>query len=163
MIGTVPQVFDIQPVATVQAANGAMMVTFPSGLVARIPPDHPDRDRMLREAECSQQQRRPVGLLVDGEGRLLELQAAHDTGVRSLRDDEADPGRLAVWCWAYSPVCYLTRDHPEFDRIRATLAAAAVSGGRVSLANHMHMVEGEREVWWKILDVRPLDEAATGM
>lgn len=154
MLGTSAQVFDIQNVRTIQSSNGALVVTFGSGLVARLVPDHPDRDRILREAEHSLQQCWPVGVLVNGEGHLLELSHTHDTCVNVLREDEEDKGRLAVWFWEYSPVCYLTRDHPEFDRIRATLEQAAASGTRVWLANRMHLVVGETEVWWKILDVR---------
>jgi hypothetical protein len=36
--------------------------------------------------------------------------------------------------------------HPEFDRIRATLAEAAASGSRIWLANRMHLVEGVSEI-----------------
>jgi hypothetical protein len=157
MLGTTAPVFDIQTVRTSQPSNGAVVVAFGSGLAARVPPDHPDRDLMLRDAEDSFQRRRPVGILVDGDGRLLELSPAHDTGVYSVREDEEDRSRLAVWFWGYSPVCYLTRDHPEFERIRATLEQAAASGGRVWLANRMRMVEGDTEIWWKILDVRPIE------
>jgi hypothetical protein len=156
MIGTKTLVFDIQMVRAVQPSNGALTVAFQNGLVAWIPPDHPEKDTLVREAQYSLEQHRPVGVLVNGEGRLLELNAAHDTGVRMVRQEEGDE-RLAVWCWGYSPVCYLTRDHPEFDRIRATLEQAAVTGDRVWLANRMHLVEGETEIWWKILDVRPCD------
>jgi hypothetical protein len=156
MIGTRIQVFDIQKIRTIQSCNGAVVLTFGSGLVARFPPDHPDLDKMLREAEDNLQQGRPVGVLVNAMGQILELSHAHDTCVDSVRDDEEDEGRLPVWCWEFSPVCYLTRDHPEFDRIRATLEQAAASGSRVWLANRMHPVEGETEIWWKILDVRPI-------
>src|SRR5262245_3663752 len=162
MLGTTPQVFDIQTVRAIQPVNGALVVTFGSGLVARLPPDHPDRDRMLREAEYSLQQRSPVGVVVNGDEHLLELSHAHETGVRSVREDEEDRSRLAVWLWDYSPICYLTRDHPEFDRIRTTLAQAAASGGRVWLANRMHLVEGQTEIWWQILDVRPSDALPPG-
>jgi hypothetical protein len=157
MLGTTPQVFDIQMVRTIQPSNGAVVIAFGSGLVARFPPDHPDRDRMLREAQSSLAEGRPVGVMVNGDGRLLELSHAHETGVDCVREDEDDENRLAIWFWGYSPVCYLTRDHPEFDRIRATLEQAAASGSRVWLANRMHLVEGETEIWWQILDVRPIE------
>jgi hypothetical protein len=121
MLGTTSQVFDIQTVRTIEPSNGAVVVAFGSNLVAHLPPDHPDRARILREAADSLQQRRPVGVLVNGDGHLLELSHVHETSVRSLRPDEEDNNRLAIWFWEYSPVCYLTRDHPEFDRIRATL------------------------------------------
>jgi hypothetical protein len=161
MLGTTPQVFDIQTVRTIQPSNGAFVVTFGSGLVARVPQDHPDRDRILREAESSLKEGGPVGVMVNGDGCILELSHAHETGVRSLRQDEEDQSRLPIWFWGYSPVCYLTRDHPEFDRIRATLEQAAASGSRVWLANRMHMVEGETEIWWKVLDVRPANSLSS--
>jgi len=112
---------------------------------------------MIREANSSLQQGRPVEVMANQNGLLLELSHAHEKSVRSVREDEEDKGRLAVWCWEYSPVCYLTREHPEFDRIRATLEQAAASGRRVWLANRMRLVQGETEVWWKILDVRPIE------
>jgi len=148
--------FDIQVLGAVESSNGSLVLTFPSGLVAWLPLDHPERERIRRAATGFLQQRRPVGVMVNGDGRLLELSPTHETGVRSVREDEEDPSRLAVWFWAYSPVCYLTREHPEFDRIRATLEQAVASGGRVWLANRMHLVDGDTEIWWKILDVRPV-------
>jgi hypothetical protein len=162
MIGTTCQMFGIETVRTVDASNGAPAVTFHSGLVARVPLDHPDRDRILCEAKRSLQQGRPVGVMVNGDGCVLELSAAHETSVRSVGEDEEDQSRLAVWFWEYSPICYLSREHLEFDRIRATLEQAAASGSRVWLANRMHVVEGETEIWWKILDVRPVKSLPAG-
>jgi hypothetical protein len=162
MVGTASRVFGVETVRTVQPCDGASVVTFQSGLAARVPPDHPDWERILREAERSLGRRSPVGVLVSGDGRLLELSPTHETGVRSVREDVEDKGRVAVWFWAYSPVCYLTRDHPEFDRIRATLEQAAASGSRVYLANRMRPVEGEAEIWWEILDVRPIKSLPAG-
>jgi hypothetical protein len=162
MLGTTSRVIDILTVLAIQPSNGAFAITFGSGLVARVPPDHPDRDRMLREAEDSLQDRCPVGVLVNGDGYILELSHAHDACVHSILPDEDDKSRLAVSFWEYSPVCYLTRDHPEFDRIRATLEEAARTGDRVWLANRMHMVRGETEIWWKILDVRPFASVSPG-
>ncbi len=152
MIGTAPQVLAIQKVHSIQRSNGALVMAFESGLVAHLPPGHSDRDAMLREAESSLREHRPVGVMVDAEGSLVELTHAHDTSVDSVREDEEDPTRLAVWFWGYSPICYLTREHAEFERIRTTLEQAATSGNRVWLANRMHLVNGQTEVWWKILD-----------
>jgi hypothetical protein len=161
MLETSPQVVEIQAVRTIQPSNGTFVVAFENGLVAQLPPDHPDRDRMLREAEASLRQHRPVGVMVQGGGRILELSHAHETCVRSVREDEEDKSRLAVWFWDYSPVCYLSREHPEFDRIRVTLEQAAACEGRVWLANRTHPVAGETEIWWKILDVRPVESEST--
>ena len=72
MIETMPQVFDIQVVRAIQPSNGTLAVIFGSGLVARLPPEDPNRDTMVREAESSLQHRRPVGVLVNGAGRLRE-------------------------------------------------------------------------------------------
>jgi hypothetical protein len=44
MLGTPSQVFDVKTVSTVQPANGALAITFQSGLVAWLRPDHLDRD-----------------------------------------------------------------------------------------------------------------------
>jgi hypothetical protein len=160
MIGTKTQLFDIQKVRDVQPSNGDFAVTFQNGLVACLCGNQPDRDKILREVRFSLRQHRPVGLLVNGGGELQEANAAHDTAVRSVEPEQAKERRLPVWFWAYSPVCYLTRDHPEFERIRATLEEAASSGRRVWLANRMHQVESETEIWWKILDVRPFEAGA---
>src|SRR4051794_14763227 len=145
MLGITPQGFDIQTVSTVQPSNGARVVGFDGGLVARLPPDHADRDRILFDAQDSLRRRRPVGVVLDSSGGILELTHAHETGVDSVQEDDEDKTRLAVWCWEFSPVCYLTRDHPESNRIRETLEQAA-SGGRVWLANHARRVESETEV-----------------
>jgi hypothetical protein len=156
MLGTTLGVFDIQIVRAIQSSNGALTITLANGLVARLPPDDADRDRMLRAAEDSLREDSPVGVLLGGEERVLELSPARETAVASIREDE-DRSRLAVWFWEYSPVCYLTRDHPEFDRIRALLEQSVASGSRIWLANRMHLVESETEVWWQILDVRPVE------
>jgi hypothetical protein len=156
MLGTTSLVFDIQPVRSIKACNGALTVALGNGLVGRLAPDHPDRDNIQREGEHSLRERLPVGVLINGDGVILELTHAHETSVRSVRLAEEDTSRLEVWFWDYSPVCYLSRLHPEFDRILATLEQAAATGERVWLANSMHQVETETEFWWKILDVRPL-------
>jgi hypothetical protein len=157
MTATTTQVFDIQKVRAVQPSNGAVAITFQSGLVVWLPPNHSEHDSILWEVEHSIQWGRPVGVMVNSDGRLLELSHTHDTSVHSVRQDEENKSGLQIWFWAFSPVSYLTFDHPEFDRIRATLEQAIAAGTRVWLANRMHMVEGETEIWWKIMDVRPIE------
>src|SRR5262245_16470403 len=44
---------------------------------------------------------------------LVDLHSWHQSAVRHVRPDEDDPRRLMVQFWAYSPICYLTKDHPE--------------------------------------------------
>ncbi|HXG11892.1 MAG TPA: hypothetical protein VNK04_19200 [Gemmataceae bacterium] len=90
----------------------------------------------------------------------MELQCAIDTHVHEVKDCDEDPSRLEVWFWGYSPVCYLTRDHPDFERIRATLREALASQSMVWLAPHTWPVEGETEIWTKIMDVRPVNRDA---
>jgi hypothetical protein len=157
MVATTTSVFDIQTVRAVQPSNGAVVITFASGLVGSVPQNDPDRDKILYEAEYSLQRPWPVGVVMDGEGHILDLNHANESLVDRIRQDEEDPSRFMVCFWASSPVCYLTLDHPEFDRIRATLEQAIATGTRVWLANHMHMVEGETEIWWKLMGVRPIE------
>jgi hypothetical protein len=155
LIVTTGQMYDKQSVTAVQPCNGSTAIHFRNGSTTSLPGTHPDRDVILLEARQSLSSGRPVGYVVDAAGSLLDLHHAHDTGIDSVKEED-DSTRLEVWCWGFSPVCYLTRDHPEFERIRATLAAAAAGGGRVWLTTHLRTVEGETEIWHKILDVRPL-------
>ncbi|HKI30922.1 MAG TPA: hypothetical protein VKA46_03580 [Gemmataceae bacterium] len=78
----------------------------------------------------------------------------HQSAVRHVRPDEDDASRLMVEFWAYSPICYLTKNHPEFERIKQTLERAVALDEQVVFANHGHMVEGDTETWWKLMDVR---------
>jgi hypothetical protein len=97
MLGPTSQVFDIQTVRAIEPSNGAIVLTFGNGLVARIPPAYPDRDSMLREAENSRTEHWPVGVLVNREGSILELSHAHETGVNCVREAEEEEGRLPIW------------------------------------------------------------------
>jgi hypothetical protein len=107
-------------------------------------------------------------VVVDANGRVVDLNAAHDTPVRYLRESERDSNHLEVAFWAYSPICVLTRDHPEFERIRATLAQAAGTPRLLWVATHSgEKVEGEPEedglipAYPTILEVRPIELAST--
>jgi hypothetical protein len=99
---------------------------------------------------------------LDASGRVIDLNEAHDVTVRYIRENESAPDRLKVALWGFSPMCYLAKDHPEFERIRSALAAAAGTPARLWVANHSQMVkdepadDGDFEVWWKIMDVRPV-------
>lgn len=154
---TISRTYGVQTVIDIQPSNGATVLTFQPGQTATLPGDHPDRETILREAERSLRGRKPVGVIVDEGGRLIELSPAQHTLVRSLRDDE-DGDRLVVACWGFGPITYLRRGHLEWDRITATLGNAVASRNLVWLANRTRMVQGETEIWWEILDVRP-DEA----
>jgi hypothetical protein len=143
-------------VADVRAAENGTEVVFSDGRVAVIPEAHPDRDLLLRCAQNSLSAREPVGVAVGATGQVLDLNHTYRTTVRFIRADEEDELRLAVGCWGFGALCYLTRDHPDFERIQAALKDAASTGAEVWLANHGWPVEGETEIWNKVLDVRPV-------
>jgi hypothetical protein len=112
-------------------------------------------------AESNAGKATPIGLVLDSSGRVADLNTAHDTTVQSVAECPEDYDRLKVAFWGYGPVCYLTRDHPEFQRLRSILTQAAETQNVVWVANHSEMVESEPaedgaefEVWWKIMDVR---------
>jgi hypothetical protein len=155
--------YDVRAVAGVQRLDGCAQVTFRDGSAACIDAGHPDFDVLLVNAESAQRPHARVGVVLGAGGRVVDLNAAHETGVRSVEEDAADRGPLSVAFWGYSPICYLTRDHPDFARIRATLESAAGTEKRVWAANCSRMVEsevgtdGEGELWWKIMDVRPVE------
>jgi hypothetical protein len=105
----------------------------------------------------------PIGVVVDAEGRVVDLNAAHDTPVRHLREFTEDSNVLEVAFWAYSPICALTRDHSEFERIYTTLTEAAGTAKLLWVATHStEVVEGEADedgcipAYPKIMDVRPV-------
>jgi hypothetical protein len=143
-------------VADIQPANGAVTILFDNGLAATLLAQHPDRDLIRRQAEISLRERQPVGVLVDGAGCLVDLNHTYQVTIREVRDMEDDARRVQVGCWGFGPVCYLMRQHPEFDRIRTILNEAAASGAPVRLANRTWVVEEETELWHQILDVRSL-------
>src|SRR5262249_39578774 len=102
-----------------------------------------------------------VGVVLDTAGRVIDLNTAHHTAVHSIQQYPDPHDRLKVGFWAYGPFCYLTLDHPEFERIRSTLTKDAGTLTRVWFANHSEVEiteptgEEEGETWWKIMDVRP--------
>jgi len=131
-----------------------MQVVFSNGLSVCVRKEHPEYERLLHQARSSLQYGAPVGIVVSDTGALVELNDTHQSAVRHVRPDEDDPSRLMVECWAYSPICYLTQNHPEFERIKQTLERAVALDEQVVFANHGHMVEGDTETWWKLMDVR---------
>lgn len=166
MMQTTHQTYDIQPVRAVLPCGRGTQVVFSAGPVACLVQEHPDYERILHRARHSLQYGHPVGLMVNEAGELLELNDTHRSAVRQVQPDEDDSSRLLVEFWAYSPICYLTKDHPEYERIKQTLEGAAATDEPVIFANHARMVEGETETWWKLLDARPapppLDPNADG-
>jgi hypothetical protein len=156
-------VYDIRLVTAVNPVNGGLEIIFRGGTVAFLLSGHPNFEILRLHAESQLGQPVPLGLLLDADSRVIDLNIAHDTSVQSIQECPEDPNRLKVAFWGYSPVCYLTRDHPDFDRIRATVWRAAGTRTMLWVVHHSEMVadepktqDGEFEVWWKILDVRPV-------
>jgi hypothetical protein len=83
-----------------------------------------------------------------------ELNCNHQSAVRRVLPYEENPNRLMVEFWSYSPICYLTKDHPEYERAKDTLERTAATDSQGLFANHMHMVAGKTETWWKLLGAR---------
>jgi hypothetical protein len=154
-MGTNSMIFDIQVVADIQRVDKGAKLLFHNGLAATLPAQQPDYDLILPRVESSRRERQPVGIVYDADGRLVTLNHAYPSTVRCARDDDEDSNRVMVEFWGFSAICYLTRDHPEFERIRTTLAEAAATGATVWLANWPWPVEGETEIWNKLMDVRP--------
>jgi hypothetical protein len=156
-------VYDILFIADVTPADHGLQIAFRDGSIAFLDAAHPNFDVLRIHAESNRGRPVPVGVVLDAGGRIVDLNTAHDTAVQFIQDCPEDPNRLKVAFWGYSPVCYLTRDHPELERIRATLSRAMATQALVWVANHSEMVkdepttaEGEFEIWWKIMDVRPV-------
>jgi hypothetical protein len=156
--------YDICQVTQVSPVSDGLRITFADGSNAFLDAGHPNFDVLRINAEWACRYSKPVGVIVDPDGRIVDLYAANDTTVRYIQEDATDHNRLTVAFWAFGPICYLTRDHPEFERIRATLTEAAGTSQRVWFANHSEMVhgepttqDGEFEIWWKIMDVRPME------
>jgi hypothetical protein len=152
------RVSDIQVVAAVEPSEGGLQLRFRNGSLASLPASHPDYDIFLIQIDWSREVGRPLGMVLDAVGRIADLNHTYDSLVGWLREDEDDSNRLSVALWAFSPATYLTRDHPDFLRLRATLTAAAASGGMVYFANYSQMVEGEEGSWHEIMDVRPMHD-----
>jgi hypothetical protein len=152
--------FVIRRIAKVVPIAGGLRIVFPDGSTARLPASHPNFESLRIHAESAAGQQRPVGVVLESGNRVVDLNTAHDTTVRFLREDPANPGLLEVAFWGYSPACCLMRDHPEFERIHKTLTEAVETGRMVWLANHSEMAEvtldGEAFLCWRIMDVRPV-------
>jgi len=161
MLTTTNVVFKVQPIQDVRRTADGVWITFRDGSVARLDLDHPNFDILMIYLESDLRRSRPVGVIMGPLGRVLDLGAAHDTPVRSVQEFPNDPTRFQVGFWAYNPVCGLTRDQPEFERIHATLTKAAQTAQMVWVVTHSReVVEGEPDedglipAYPKIMDVR---------
>jgi hypothetical protein len=148
-------------IAEVLPRQGGLRLRFREGSDAFLEASHPNfaACRINAESRCGRPL--PVGVVLDTDGRVVDLNAAHDTPVRHLRAFEKDSNFLEVAFWAYSPLCALSRDHPEFERLQATLTETAGTPKRVWIATHSaECVEGEPDedglipAYPKLMDVR---------
>jgi hypothetical protein len=150
-------VYDIRVVTAIEPTERAVLLTFKDGAKAIVPGDHRDREIIIHEAERSLTWQHPVGVILDPTDRVVDLSHTHEACVRSVQDYDEDPNRIEVCFWEFSSVCYLTRDHPEFQRIHTTLKDAVASRTPVVFANETWSIRGETEIWLKILDARPVE------
>jgi hypothetical protein len=156
MIQAGSQIYDIQVIQAIEPCAGGSRLVFHGGLSGCVPKGHPEFERIVRYAQSSLEHGSPLGFIVNNAGEVVEVNHTHQSTVRFVNQDDEDPNRLMVGFWAYGPLCYLTKDHPEFERIRDTLRDAMRTERPVLFVNHLKMVEGENETWWKLLDVRPV-------
>src|SRR5690349_14532268 len=112
-----------------------MQIVLAGGLSVCLPAEHPEQERILRQARSSIVSGEPVGLMVGDTEELNELNYTHQSAVRYIRPDEDDSSRLMAALWEYSPICYLTKSHPEFECIKHTLEQALTKHEQVLLAN----------------------------
>src|SRR5690242_1013608 len=133
MIQTARQTFAIQRVREIQTCAGGTRVVFQDGLSSCLQEGHPEYVLLLQFANSSLRHGTAVGILLSEAGELIELNHAYRSTVRFAQQDEEDSSRLVVGFWAYSPICYLTQDHPEFVRIHRTLLDAIKTGSQVWL------------------------------
>src|SRR5688500_8355618 len=95
--------YAIRQVADVGRAAVGVRIAFRAAPAAFLEDAHPHFAACQANAETRAGRPAPVGVVVDANGRVLDLNAAHDTAVRFIRDDPSDRRRLLVGFWAYSP------------------------------------------------------------
>jgi hypothetical protein len=160
-ITTVPA-YSFRLIDGVSRTDRGAQVTFPDGSRACLDSSHANFEHLLWLAEWSRPSR-AVGVVTDAAGRIIDLNSAHDTGVAWVREFPTARSRFRVAFWAYSPICGLTREQPEFDRIFATLTAAAGTQQQLWVVTHSEETvddepdeEGLIAALPKIMDVRPM-------
>jgi hypothetical protein len=154
-------VYAIRLIADATPVESGLKITFVDGSVAHLDASHPQFEVLRIHAEHNCGRPVPVGVVLERGNRIADLNTAHDTTVRQVRELPADRDRLEVTFWGYSSVCGLTRDQPEFDRVFATLTEAVATGRKVWVATCTEEVveegpdeEGSVAALPKIMDVR---------
>jgi hypothetical protein len=121
-------VYDVQLIQAARPVEGGVRLTLADGRQVHLASDRPNYPLWLIHVESKLRDSYPVGVVTDDAGQVLDLNTAHDTRVAWVQAFKTDPDRFRVAFWAYSPICGLTRDQPGFERLHATLAAAAATG-----------------------------------
>ena len=146
---------------TERSADGVCLVTG-DGSVAFLRADHPHFEKLLISATSVFRADQPLGLALDATGTVIDLGDTHTLTVYKVEPFWNDPERYEVSLWGISPTLGLSPDQPEFERIIATLAAAAGTPRRFRVAVH---AVGRVECTWedggvsalpRLMDLRPL-------
>jgi hypothetical protein len=149
--------YRIVVVTATEPADHSLRLFFGDGTTAVLPADHPNAEILAHPIHWSLEYGRPVGVVTDAEGQVIDLREAHESKVNWVRPDEEDPRCLEVALWEFSPGCCLLYDHPEFERIRTTLTGAIANRTRVWLAARSEPFESNTAIYHSLMDVRPAD------
>jgi hypothetical protein len=145
---------DLSRVRGVRPCRGGSEIAFENGRTGCVPADAPDAAQFVAAANAACVCGEYVGLLLTDAGEVLELSPGRVSSVAFVRPDEEREDRLMLGFWEFGALCYLMKDHPDFERLRQMLQGAAGTETRVLFANHFHPVEDENEIWWRLLDAR---------
>lgn len=165
MEATAKLVHRVLPIKNLSRSNRGVVITFGDGSVGTLDASNPNFEALLIHAEHGfrRTDHAPVGVVVESDGRIVDLGTAHDTSVYWVKESPADPNCFRVAFWAYTPLCALTRDHPEFDRIYATLTAAVGTPRMLWVVTHSEEAvddelddDGLSVTLPKLMDVRPV-------
>jgi hypothetical protein len=150
---------DLFRVRAVGPCRGGTEITFANGTTACVPAGAPDGARFIAGANAARVSGEHVGLLLSDAGEVLDLSPGRVSTVAFIRQDEERADRLIVGFWAFGTLCYLMKDHPDFERLHRMLQGVAGTETPVLFANHSHHVEDEDESWWRLLDARLVDSS----
>jgi hypothetical protein len=145
---------EIHCIRQIEPADSGTVLVLAGGARVLLPPLHADRSLLLLQVQACMNRGCPAGLIVDGNGQVVDLSPAERSLVREVRR-AADGQGLEVAFWASASTDRLSPDHPDFERIEATLQAALAAKTEVWFATRTWPVSTETEVWNVILDVRP--------
>jgi hypothetical protein len=159
---TLTRHYDLSRVRAVAPCRGETEITFENGRTACVTANAPDAAQLITAANAACVNGEHVGLLLADTGEVLDLSPARVSTVAFVRQDTERADRLLVGFWAFGTLCYLMKDHPDFERLHQTLQGVAGTETPVLFAIHSHPVEDEVESWWRLLDARLYAPDANG-